>query len=154
MSLFYNLRYFCEELAIPWNSIMGKLYQRHLNVNCRSSRLQMFFKIDVLKNSVNFTWKYLCWSLFLLKLQAFRSATLLKRDSNTGVLRGKFARFLRTLFFTDHLWWLLLKLFIEAANSSDLKYVCHRNIGKMSLWWSYIFEYIWTPGLGRKGPIK
>ena len=98
MSLFYNLRYFCEELAIPWNSIMGKLYQRHLSVNCRSSRLQMFFKIDVLKNSVNFTWKYLCWSLFLLKLQAFRSATLLKRDSNTGVLLGKFARFLRTLF--------------------------------------------------------
>ena len=28
--------------------------------------------------------KYLCWSLFLRKLQAFRPANLLKRDSNTG----------------------------------------------------------------------
>ena len=31
--------------------------------------------------------KHLCWSLFLIKLQALglRPATLLKRDSNTGV---------------------------------------------------------------------
>ena len=137
MSLFYNLRYFCEELAIPWNSIMGKLYQRHLSVNCRSSRLQMFFKIDVLKNSVNFTWKYLCWKYLQHRCFTWKICEIFK---NT--------------FFTDHLWWLLLKLFIEAENSSDLKYVCHRNTGKISLWWSYIFEYIWTPGLGRKGPIK
>ena len=39
----------------------------------RSSRLQMFFKIDVLKNVPIFTGKYLCWSLFLIKLQAFSS---------------------------------------------------------------------------------
>ena len=32
----------------------------------------------------NFTGKHLCWSLFLIKLQAFRPATLLKRDSNTA----------------------------------------------------------------------
>ena len=36
----------------------------------RSSRSQMFFKIDVLKNFANFTGKHLCWSLFLIKLQA------------------------------------------------------------------------------------
>ena len=28
------------------------------------------------------------WSLFLIRLQAFRLATLLKRDSNTGVLKN------------------------------------------------------------------
>ena len=39
----------------------------------------------VLKNVAIFTGKLLCWSLFLIKLQAFRSATLLNRDSNTGV---------------------------------------------------------------------
>ena len=50
----------------------------------RSSRLQMFVKIGVLKNLANFTGKHLCWSLFLIKLQLFKSATLLKRDSNTG----------------------------------------------------------------------
>ena len=32
-----------------------------------------------------FTGKHLCWSLFLIKLQASRLATLLKRDSDTGI---------------------------------------------------------------------
>ena len=36
----------------------------------KSSRAQMFFKIGALKNSAVFTGKHLCWSLFLLKLQA------------------------------------------------------------------------------------
>ena len=51
-----------------------------------SSRSQMFFKIDVLKNFADFTGNYLFWSLFSIKLQVFRPATLLKRDSNAGVL--------------------------------------------------------------------
>ena len=38
----------------------------------------------VLENFAIFTGKQLCWSLFLIKLQAFKLATLLKRDSNTG----------------------------------------------------------------------
>ena len=42
-------------------------------------------KKGVLKNFSNFTWKDPCWSLFLTKLQAFTLATLLMRDSNTGV---------------------------------------------------------------------
>ena len=37
------------------------------------------------KNFLNFTRKHLCWILFLIKLQAFKAANLLKRDSNTGV---------------------------------------------------------------------
>ena len=44
-----------------------------------------FIKKAALKNFAIFTGKQLCWSLFLIKLQAFRLATLLKRDSNTGV---------------------------------------------------------------------
>ena len=42
-------------------------------------------KKGVLKKFANLTGKHLCWSLFLIKLQAFRPATLLKRDFNTGV---------------------------------------------------------------------
>ena len=38
----------------------------------------VFYKKGVLKKFGNFTGKHLCWSLFL--------KTLLKRDSNTGVL--------------------------------------------------------------------
>ena len=52
---------------------------------CRSSHLQVFFKIAILKNFVIFTGKHLCWSLFLIKLQTFRLVTLSKRDSYTGV---------------------------------------------------------------------
>ena len=45
----------------------------------RSIRSEMFIKIGV----SNFTGKHVCWSLFLIMLQAFRPAILFKRDSNT-----------------------------------------------------------------------
>ena len=35
----------------------------------------MFLKICVLKNLANFTGKYLCWSLFLIELQAHQKDT-------------------------------------------------------------------------------
>ena len=44
----------------------------------------MFFKIIVLKKLADFTGKYLCQSIFLIKSQALRTATLLKRDCITG----------------------------------------------------------------------
>ena len=60
---------------------------RYLHIkHCRSSRSQMFFKTDVLKNFAIFKGKHLCRSLFLIKLQTCRSATLFKSDSNTFVL--------------------------------------------------------------------
>ena len=50
--------------------------RRIISMDRRSSRSQMFFKIGALKNFANFTEKHLCWSLFLIKLQAWR--TLIK----------------------------------------------------------------------------
>ena len=47
----------------------------------RSSRSQMFSKIDALKKFAIFTGKRMCLSLFLIKLLDFRSATLFKIDS-------------------------------------------------------------------------
>ena len=47
----------------------------------RSSRLQFFSKIGALKKFAIFTGKRLCWSLFLIKLLGFKSATLFKRDT-------------------------------------------------------------------------
>ena len=38
----------------------------------------MFFKLDVLKNFTNFIEKRLCWSLFLIKLQACNLISLIK----------------------------------------------------------------------------
>ena len=39
-------------------------------VKYKNSRSLMFFKIGVLKNFALFTGRHLCWSLFLIKLQA------------------------------------------------------------------------------------
>ena len=65
-----------------------KLISIHLNKKppiFRSSHQRCSIKA-VLKNFTIFTTrKHLGWSLFLIKLQTLRPATLLKRDSNTGV---------------------------------------------------------------------
>ena len=62
----------------------------------------MFFKIDVVKNFAIFARKHLYWSYFLIKLQAWRSAILLKRDSNTGVFLWNWEIFKNT-YFEEHL---------------------------------------------------
>ena len=59
--------------------------QKTLSLIFKSSRSQMIFKIGVLKHYAIFTRKYLCWSYFLIKLQAWRPTILLKRDSNTDI---------------------------------------------------------------------
>ena len=51
----------------------------------RSNNRKCSAKKSILKNFPNFTGKHLCWSLFLINLQTFKPATLLKRDSNTSV---------------------------------------------------------------------
>ena len=55
------------------------------STNIRSSHRRCSVKKGVFKNFPNFTGKHLCQSLFLIKLQAFRQAILLKRGSNTGL---------------------------------------------------------------------
>ena len=65
-------------------ALHSKVADLHLAIN-RNSRSQMFFEIAVFKKFANFTGKHLRWTLLLIKLQALRPATLLKRDSNTGV---------------------------------------------------------------------
>ena len=85
----------------------------------------MFFTIGVIKNFTNFIGKHLCASLFLIKLQAVRILTLSNRDSNTMFSIKICAKFLRTLFFTEHLWWLLLmfglkSLFCKKTAKIDL----------------------------------
>ena len=51
----------------------------------RSSHWGCSIEKAVLNNFAIFAGKHLPCSLFLIKLQAFRPATLLKNDSNTGV---------------------------------------------------------------------
>ena len=45
---------------------------------------KVFMRKAVLKNLKILIEKYLCWSLYLVDLQAYKPATLLQRDSNTN----------------------------------------------------------------------
>ena len=51
------------------------------DISRRSSCAQMLLKIGVFKKFAIFTGKHLCWSLSLIKLLGFMTATLFKRDS-------------------------------------------------------------------------
>ena len=72
-------------------SIISVISSTHIacDVMCvqyvQKQRPEVFFKKGVLKNFASLTEKHLCWSLFLIKLQAWEPPTLLKRDSNTDV---------------------------------------------------------------------
>ena len=72
----------------PWTTAFViyfdiSLYHMFLKVTTlRSTRSQIFFKIGILKNFSIFTGKHRCESLFLIKLQAWKPATLLKRVPN------------------------------------------------------------------------
>ena len=71
--------------------------------------MQIFLKIGILKSFTNFTSKHLCWSLFLKNLQAV-DLQLHRKRLQRRCFPVKFAKFVRTPFFTEHLRWLLLHL--------------------------------------------
>ena len=92
----FSSKIFCKYLLLMWEY--------------RSSRRRCSVKEGVLKDSANFTEKHLCWSLFLIKLQAFRPVTLLKRKPNQ-VFSCEICEMFKNTFFIEHIRWLLLKLY-------------------------------------------
>ena len=73
-------------------------------------------KRAVPKNLTIFAVRQLRWSLFLIKLQAFRSVTLLKRDSNTGVpvnIAKFFVKLILKIICQQLLVWLSIKRFSD-----------------------------------------
>ena len=70
-------------------------------ISYKSSRLQMLFKIVVLKYFANFTGKQLCWSLFLMKLP--QVCNFSKKRSQHRCFPVKFTKTFKTTFFTEHL---------------------------------------------------
>ena len=58
---------------------------------------EVFYKINVFKNFAKFTGKQLCWSLFLIKLKAWRPASLLKRWFQRRCFPMSFAKFLMSV---------------------------------------------------------
>ena len=68
----------------------------------RSSRQKCSVEKGVLKNFANFVGTYLCWNLFLKKLQVWRPATLLKRGSNT-VVSCEICEIFKGTYFEGHI---------------------------------------------------
>ena len=73
----------------------------------RSSHQRCSVKKGVLRNFAKFRGKYLCQSLFFNKVAGL-PATVLKRRLWHRCFPVNFAKFVRTPFLTEHLWWLLL----------------------------------------------
>ena len=73
----------------------------------KSSRSLMFFKIGVLKNFAIFTRKQVLESL-LNKVADLKAFNFKKKRLHYGDLLVNIAKFLRTVFFIENLWWLLL----------------------------------------------
>ena len=67
----------------------------------RTSRLQLFFKIGVLKNFAIFTRKHLCWSLYLKKAFNFI------KETPTQVFSCENCKIFKNSFFIEYLRWLL-----------------------------------------------
>ena len=112
-----------------------------MSVKFQKQLPQVLRKKGVLKNFANFTGKHLRWSLFLIKLQAWGLVTLLKRDSNTIVL--KFAKFLRTPIFAEYLRTTASSIFLRAYRYSYVPSY-HEGIGGHCLSFllhTYIYIY-------------
>ena len=128
----------------------------------RSSRLQMIFKVDVLKYFAIFTGKYLCWSLFLITLQASGLKVcnfIRKRLTHRCFLVVNIVKFLRTAFI-EHLWWLLLKMSYWTPPQGFFKFKwMFMNFSNFLLWevypsmvidGQYIFiTYLWLSWQGK-----
>ena len=96
-----------------WNS-KSKLSQNNnfkihiLQKTNRSSHPNVYCKKCALKHFAKFSGKHLRLSLFFHKVARLRPTTLLAETLAQVKTPVSFAKFLRTLFFTEHLRWLLL----------------------------------------------
>ena len=68
----------------------------------------MFCKKGGLRNFAKFTGKHLCQGLFFNK-KRLRPVTLIKKRLCHRCFPVNFAKFIRTIFFTEHLQWLLME---------------------------------------------
>ena len=94
---FYNPQEYLETSGIKWVN------------NYRSSHLQLFFKIGVIKNFAIFTGKHVLKSLFN-KLRACncQACNFIKKRIKRRCFSVNLAKFFRAAFFVEHLWWLLV----------------------------------------------
>ena len=81
----------------PFQILCLQNFKNKSSYYSRSSHWRCFMKKAVLKHFTIYTGRHLHWSLFLIKLQGFSPATLLKRDSNCSCFPVNIVKFWRTL---------------------------------------------------------
>ena len=104
---FYGLRYNSDLPKLEWViwrveanfSPFQLLNMLRLIIIYRSSRPEVLCKKGVLRNFTKFTGKHLCQNLFFNKVAGLRPATLLKRDSGTGICVWILQNFWEQLFW-------------------------------------------------------
>ena len=110
----------------------------------KSIRSRMFFNISVLTNFPIFTRKYLCWGLFLIKLQAFRllrncSEHLFLQNTSGGCLwtvKGK-RTYIRTYIPLTNIW---TNLFSFSSDVSE-RWICSPKSDTSSTAKTFCFRY-------------
>ena len=93
----------------------------------RSSHLRYSVKKVFLEISQNSQTNQLCLSLFFNKVAGLRPATLLKKRHGHRCFPVNFVKFIRTPFYIEHIWWLLLHQ-IYLYRSSQLVVFCEKNV--------------------------
>ena len=87
----------------------------------RSGRSQMSVKTEAFQNIAILIGKQPCWSLFVIKLPAYKPANLLKGDSKTSILLLILLNSQEQLFFIEYLRWLYFKAMFETRQNFTMK---------------------------------
>ena len=95
-------------------------------LNHKKQPTGVFCKKGVLKSFTNFTGKHLCWSLFLIKSQALRPATLLKSESNAGLSCEIF----KNTYFEEHMRTASSTLCQEKSKESDEEPISRKTVDR------------------------
>ena len=87
--------------------IPANVQKFHLWFSFRSSHPEVFCKKRLLRNFTKFTGKHLCQSLAFIKVAGWGLQLYWKKRLWHSCFPVNFSKFLRTLFLTEHLRWLL-----------------------------------------------
>ena len=111
------------------NSVKGRNKLLYDIIQIRSSQQRCSVRIGVLRNFTKFTGKHLCQSLFFNKVAGLRPATLFKKKLWRRCFPVNSVKFLRTHFYIEPLWWLLLTnhMCLKVNNSIRTKWCFKTN---------------------------
>ena len=108
----------------------------NLSLSFTFSRLEVFCKKGVLRNFTKVTGKHLRQSLFFNKVAGLRSENFIKKRLWHRCFPVTFVKFLRTLFYIEHLWWVVLYF------SQSIIFLAEKNLMKIYISWLFIDKKI------------